>query len=382
MTASDILFTPIKIGDIQLKHRIALAPLTRSRSPGELANTLNSEYYSQRATPGGLLISEGTTSNATGIGYADVPAIRTSEQARAWKLSTDAVHARGGYIFAQLWHVGRVSKSEFQPEGKLPVSASDLPAPGKEAPRPLSVAEIEEIVAEYKASAKLAVTEAGFDGVEIHGAHGYLIDQFLESSSNKRTDAYGGSIENRARFLFQVIDAVLTAVPSTKVALRLSPFLEIQGATDPDATALFTYVFTQLQSRNLAYIHLTEPTWGAWQTGEPHSQSKLNVFRSLIKAPLMLTGGYTRESATEAIANGRADLIGIGRAFITNPDFVERTRAGHPLTPFADPKGFYSGGAEFYTTWKTWEEEQREKRAGKTGGEIPGAGVPKEVAQL
>ncbi|KAJ3158190.1 hypothetical protein HDU86_003148 [Geranomyces michiganensis] len=389
MTVPESLFTPLKVGDMHLAHRIVLAPLTRSRSPGQLANTLNAEYYSQRATPGGLLISEGTTSNATGVGYPDVPALMTTPQAQAWKLCTDAVHAKGGYIFAQLWHVGRVSKSEFQPGAQRPVSASELPAPGKEAPRSLGVEEIGEIVEEFKISAQRAL-EAGFDGVEIHAAHGYLIDQFLESSSNKRTDAYGGSIENRARILFQVLDAVLTALPSTKVALRLSPFLNIQDASSPDtdATALFTHIFTHLEPYNLAYIHLTEPTWGAWQTGQPHAQSRLNIFRPYITTtPLMLTGGYhTRDAATEAIESGRADLIGVGRAYITNPDFVERTRRGLPLTPFADPKGFYAGGAEHYTTWKTWEQEQQqqqlEKKDDLTKGEIPGAGVPKPVAQL
>ncbi|KAI8905669.1 putative NADH-dependent flavin oxidoreductase [Powellomyces hirtus] len=376
MTVNDILFTPVKVGDMQLKHRIALAPLTRSRSPKEVANTINAEYYAQRATDGGLLISEGTTCAATAIGYPDVPAILTAEQAAGWKLSTDAVHAKGGYIYAQLWHVGRASKPEFQPGGKKPVSASDIALEGKEAPRALSVEEIEEIVGEYKLSAQRS-REAGFDGVEIHAAHGYLIDQFLQASSNVRTDAYGaGSIENRARFLFKVLDAVLSELPASKVAIRLSPYLDIQGAHSPDAKELFTYVLTRLATYNLSYVHLTEPTWGAWQTGPLHSESRLNDFKGLLKEPtkLILTGGYTHESATIAIKEGRADVIGIGRAFITNPDYVDRIRNGLELTPYGDPKGFYGGGRENYTSYKTYAEIQEEKKKTEIK-EQPGAGA-------
>ncbi|KAJ3034509.1 hypothetical protein HDV00_004974 [Rhizophlyctis rosea] len=361
--ATPHLFSPIKVGDMQLKHRIVMGPMTRSRSPGEVANDLNALHYEQRATDGGLIISEGTPASATGWGYPAVPGIINSEQAAGWKKSTDAVHRKGGYIYAQIWHVGRASKAELQPDNKAPVSASNLPISGKEVPRALTIEEIKEIQAEFAESARLAIEEAGFDGVEIHGAHGYLFDQFLESSSNIRTDQYGGSIENRARFLLETVDAIVAKVPASKVAIRLSPWMDFQDATDPDPTSLFTYVLKQLQPYKLSYIQLTEPVWGGWAEGPPHAQSKLNVFRSLVTAPtaLILTGGYLAETGEEAIATGRAELIGIGRPFITNPDLVERLRNGWELTEYKDMKQFYGGGAENYTDFKTYAELRKEK---------------------
>ncbi|KAJ3028087.1 hypothetical protein HDV00_010634 [Rhizophlyctis rosea] len=373
--ATPHLFSPVKVGDMNLKHRIVMGPMTRSRSPGELANDLNALHYGQRATEGGLIITEGTTCAATGAGYEHVPALLNSVQAQGWKKSTDAVHRKGGYIYAQLWHVGRVSKSSLQPGGKAPVSASALPTKGKEVPRALTVEEIRGLVGEYAESARLAVEEAAFDGVEIHAAHGYLLDQFLEGSSNVRTDTYGGSIENRARFLFEVIDAIVAKIPASKVAVRLSPWLGVQDCTDPDPNSLFTYILKRLHPYALSYIHLTEPVWGWWVEGPPHSTSKLNVFRPLIRAPtrLLLTGGYMPESAEEALSNGRADIIGFGRPFITNPDLVERFRIGWEVREYKDFQKYnYGGGAEGYTDWKTYREEVREK-----GGlvEQPGAGT-------
>ncbi|KAJ3053226.1 hypothetical protein HK097_004778 [Rhizophlyctis rosea] len=367
------LFSPIKLGDVELKHRIAMGPMTRSRSPGEIANDINALHYEQRATEGGLLVTEGTTPAATGAGYEHVPGIRTSAEAAGWKKTTDAVHRKGGIIYAQLWHVGRASKAELQPGKKAPVSASALPIKGKEVPRALEIPEIKTIIAEIAESARLAIEEANFDGVEIHAAHGYLIDQFLESSSNQRTDEYGGSIENRSRFLFEVVDAILAKIPASKTAIRLSPFLDGQDCSDEDPESLFSYVLKNLQKYNLAYIHLTEPVWGGWQQGPPHSQSKLNVFRPLVQAPtlLMLTGGYLAENGEEALSTGRAELIGIGRPFITNPDLVERFRNGWELTAYADMKSYYGGGHENYTDFKTYREGLEEK-----GGKVeqPGAG--------
>ncbi|KAJ3046005.1 hypothetical protein HDV00_003753 [Rhizophlyctis rosea] len=365
VTAHPHLFSSFKVGDMELKHRIVMGPMTRSRSPGEVANDINAKHYGQRASEGGLIISEGTTAAATGVGYAHVPAIMNPEQAVGWKKATDAVHRKGGYIYAQLWHVGRASKAEFQPDNKPPVSASELPTKGKDVPRALAVDEIHSTTAAIAESARLAVQEAGFDGVELHAAHGYLFDQFLQSSSNIRTDQYGGSFENRARFLFETIDAIVAKIPASKVAVRLSPWLDGQDCTDSDPEALFTYVLKRLQPYNLAYIHLTEPIWGGWQQGPPHSQSKLNVFRPLVTAPtaLLLTGGYLAENGEEAVASGRAELIGIGRPFITNPDLVERLRNGWELTAYDDifSKVFYGGGEENYTTYKTYQEQLEEK---------------------
>ncbi|KAJ3180857.1 hypothetical protein HDU85_003942 [Gaertneriomyces sp. JEL0708] len=358
--SSRLLFSPIRVGTMNLQHRVVMGPMTRSRSPGEVANDLNAEHYGQRATPGGLLITEGTTSSVTGIGYEHVPALLTEEHAKGWKKATDAVHAKGGYIYAQLWHVGRVSHSKFQPNNKPPVSASDVPLEGKETPRPLTEEEIKFIVSEYKISAQRA-REANFDGVEIHGAHGYLIDQFLQTSSNKRTDRYGGSIPNRARFLIEVIEAVLSELPSNRVAIRLSPYFNGQGTRDENPNALFSYVLEKLATYKLSYISLTEPVWGSWKQGPPHSQSKLNEFRHLIKAPtaLLVTGGYTTETAEQALQEKRAELIGFGRPFITNPDLVERLKNGWELAPYMDFKKFYGGGREQYNDWPTYEEAKK-----------------------
>ncbi|KAI8830062.1 NADH:flavin oxidoreductase/NADH oxidase [Chytriomyces cf. hyalinus JEL632] len=360
------LFSPIQVGDMKLEHRVSLAPLTRSRSPGFVANALNALYYSQRATKGGLLISEGTCIDPYSNGYANVPFIFTKEHAEGWALSTEAVHAKGGYIYAQLWHVGRLSQASFQPDNQPPVSSSATTVRENRPPaRALTIAEIQETVKSYANAAILAINDAHFDGIEIHAAHGYLVEQFLNSNSNLRTDVYGGSIENRARFLFEVLDAVVAAVPASKVAIRISPDCNMQGVKDDDPKALYTYVLERLNEYNLAYIQLTEPLWGAWVQGPPHDQSKLVQYRPILKNPLtkiMLTGGYTRDSAESAVQTGRADLIGFGRDFITNPDLVSRLERNLPLAQDKDVvSGHYSGGKEKYTDYPTWEEEQAAK---------------------
>ncbi|KAI8614511.1 hypothetical protein BC830DRAFT_1065435 [Chytriomyces sp. MP71] len=360
------LFTPIKVGDMILQHRVAMAPLTRSRSPKHIANALNALYYSQRSTLGGLLVSEGTCVDEYSNGYLDVPFIFTEEQARGWKLSTDAVHAKGGFIYAQLWHVGRLSQPQFQPNNQPPVSSSATSArKGRDPARALTVEEIKSTIASYAHAARLAVQQAGFDGVEIHAAHGYLIEQFLNSNTNLRTDTYGGSIENRARFLFEVLDAIVAAVPASKVAIRISPDCNMQGVNDVDPKALYTYVLDRLDKYDLAYIQLTEPLWGAWLSGPKHTESKLVYYRGLLTNPktkIMLTGGYTCESAEEAVASARADLVGFGRDFITNPDLVSRLSRGLPVTQDADAlTGHYGGGPKKYTDYPTWEEEQSAK---------------------
>ncbi|KAJ3076971.1 hypothetical protein HDU98_010265 [Podochytrium sp. JEL0797] len=363
------LFKSLQVGDMQLSHRVVMAPLTRSRSPNYIANALNALHYSQRATPGGLIISEGTTIDLTANGYADVPRIFTTEYAQAWKASTDAVHRKGGYIYAQLWHVGRLSQPKFQPDNQAPVSASATSARENRPPaRALSVAEIQETVRSYAESARLAVEVAGFDGVEIHAAHGYLIEQFLNDNTNLRTDDYGGSIENRTRFLFEVVDAVLQVVPASKVAIRISPDCNMQGVQDSDPKTLYTNVLTRLNQLDLSYIHLTEPFWGSWMQGPPHATSKLNEYRPLLSNPLtkvMLTGGYTGSIAEEAVIANRGDLIGFGRDFITTPDLVSRIKFGLPVTTYENvERGHYGGGEKMYIDFPSWEEEQVAKVGG------------------
>ncbi|KAI9012233.1 12-oxophytodienoate reductase-like protein [Hyaloraphidium curvatum] len=344
------LFSPIKCGDMRLQHRIAMAPLTRSRSPGEIAGSWQAEHYGARATPGGLLISEGTWCSPTARAHDAVPGIMTEEQAAGWKKTTEAVHAKGGYIFAQLWHVGMASVPQYQPGNQAPVSASEgnTSAKGKPASRALSVGEIKEIVEEYRIGARRA-KEAGFDGVEIHGAHGYLIEQFLHTSTNRRTDQYGGPCENRARFLFEVLDACLLELPPSKVALRLSPDFRNMGVRDADPTALFTHVLTRLQKYPLAYLQFTEPVWGGWRTSPiPHSRSPLIPLLTLVRPPtlIMLTGGYLTPdlSRAEDAVRTRCALVGIGRGFITMPDLVDRLRGGEGLAQWEEFQKFSYGG--------------------------------------
>ncbi|KAI9350318.1 12-oxophytodienoate reductase 3-like protein [Obelidium mucronatum] len=358
-----MLFSPLKVGDMQLSHRIVMAPLTRSRSPNYLANSHNALYYAQRATPGGLLISEGTTVDPTANGYPDVPALYTIDHAEAWLATTEAVHRRSGFIYAQLWHVGRLSQPQYQPNRQLQVSSSATSARKKRAPaRALTIPEIKTLVKAYATSAKLAIEVAKFDGIEIHAAHGYLIEQFLNDNSNFRSDEYGGSIENRCRFLFEILDAIVEAVPASKVAIRISPECNMQGVKDSNPRALYTHVLTRLNKYNLSYIQLTEPVWGMWLPGPPHASSKLNSYRPLLnnsKTKVMLTGGYTSEIAEEALKTGRGDFIGFGRDFITNPDLVSRIQFGKPIAQYENAgSGYYKGGKELYSDYPTWEEQE------------------------
>ncbi|KAJ3283951.1 hypothetical protein HDU79_008632 [Rhizoclosmatium sp. JEL0117] len=345
-----LLFSPLKVGDMQLAHRIVMAPLTRSRSPNYIANSHNALYYAQRATAGGLLVSEGTTVDPTANGYPDVPALYTVEHAEGWRLSTDAVHRKGGFIYAQLWHVGRLSQPQFQPNRQLQVSSSATSARRKRAPaRALTIPEIKALVEAYANSAKLAVEVAKFDGVEIHAAHGYLIEQFLNDNANLRTDEYGGSIENRARFLFEIVEAILKVVPASKVAIRISPDCNMQGMKDSNPKALYSYVLNKLNNYNLSYIQLTEPVWGMWLPGPPHATSKLNEYRPILKNPhtkVMLTGGYTGEIGEAALKAGRGDFIGLGRDFITNPDIVDRIKYGLPVAQYEKAGDSYYGGSK------------------------------------
>ena len=366
------LFSPLQVGELHLKHRVVLAPLTRMRStqPGDVPNALNAAYYGQRASQGGLLISEATQISRQGKGYPGAPGIHSPEQVEGWKLVTEAVHAKEGLIFSQLWHVGRVSHSSLHPETGLPVSASEIViADGAKAftadfqpadfetPRALETEELPGIVADYRRAAENAKA-AGFDGVEIHSANGYLLDQFLEDKTNHRTDAYGGSIENRARLLLEVTDAVIEVWGKGRVGVRLSPYGKFSDMGDSDPETHFSYVLQQLSLRGIAYAHLVEPRVGSAGKGDPIDDSQprtSHIFRKAFHGVLISAGGYTAATAEETIADGYADAVAFGRLFIANPDLPERLRTNAPLnTP--DRRSFYGGTEKGYTDYPSLEE--------------------------
>ena len=366
------LFSPLKIGPYQLAHRVVLPPLTRMRAakPSLAPRPLNAEYYAQRATPGGLLIAEASPVAPTAFGSPGVPGIYTQAQVEGWRQVVDAVHARGGVIFLQLWHVGRVSHSSFQPGGILPVAPSAVPigddlktmtADGKvvayETPRALETSEIPGIVDAYRQAARNALA-AGFDGVEIHGANGYLIEQFLQSHTNLRTDQYGGSIENRCRLLMEVTRAVIEVWGADRVGVRLSPYGIANGSGEPDPMPLYTHAIEALNPLGLAYLHFIEPrSSGAGRAEVNHQNvpSAMMLFRPLWKGVLITAGGFTGETADAAIAAGHADAIAFGRIFISNPDLPRRLREGLPLTPY-NRKTFYGGEEAGYTDYPAYGE--------------------------
>ncbi len=341
-----------------------MAPMTRSRASKERrANALMAEYYAQRASAG-LIITEATVVSKQGIGWLNTPGLYTDEQADAWRLVTDAVHAHGTPIFVQLWHCGRASHSSFQENGALPVAPSAVKLNGDtlrtpigkqpyETPRALETEEIPGIVEDYRKAAERA-KEAGFDGVEIHAANGYLIDQFLQSRTNHRTDRYGGSVENRYRFLDEVVRAILTVWPSWRVGVRLSPNGVFNDMGSPDFRETFLYAARQLDSLNLAYLHVVDGlAFGFHGLGDPIT---LQECRTVFRGPLMGNCGYTRESADAAIAEGHADLISFGRPYLSNPDLVERFANNWPLNPEADPRVWYSFDAVGYTDFPRYGE--------------------------
>jgi N-ethylmaleimide reductase len=361
------LFSPLQIGPYHLKHRVVMAPLTRLRAakPSLAPRPLNVEYYTQRATPGGLLIAEASPVMATGFGNPGVPGIYTEAQTAGWREVVDAVHAEGGLIFLQLWHVGRVSHSSFQPGGGLPVAPSAVPIPeefkastadGKvvpyETPRALETSEIPGVIEAYRQGARNALT-AGFDGVEIHGANGYLIEQFLQSRTNHRTDQYGGSIENRARFLMEVTEAVIDVWGADRVGVRLSPYGISNGSGEAEPMPLYSHVVKLLDPLGLAYLHFIEPRSSGAGRAEVNWQnvpSAMELFRPLWKGKLITAGGFTGEAANAAITAGHADAIAFGRIFISNPDLPRRLQQGFPLTPY-NRATFYSGEAAGYTDY-------------------------------
>jgi N-ethylmaleimide reductase len=365
------LFSPLKVGPYRLKHRVALAPLTRLRAekPSLAARPLNAEYYAQRATPGGLLIAEASSVMASGFGHPGVPCIYNEPQVEGWNKVVDAVRAKGAFIFLQLWHVGRVSHSSFQPGGTLPIAPSAVAisddfktsnVDGKivsyETPRALATDEIPGIVAAYKQAARNALA-AGFDGVEIHGANGYLVEQFLQSRSNLRTDRYGGSIENRARFLLEVTQAAIDVWGANRVGVRLSPYGIANGSGEAEPMPLYKHVIEQLNPLGLAYLHFIEPRSSGAGRAEVNWQgvpSAMVLYRPIWKGVLITAGGFTGEAAEAAIAEGHADAIAFGRIFISNPDLPLRLQHGYPLTPY-DRKTFYGGDVAGYTDYPFYD---------------------------
>jgi N-ethylmaleimide reductase len=366
------LFSPLQVGPYRLGHRVVMAPLTRMRAekPSLAPRPLNAQYYGQRATPGGLIIAEASPVVATGHGSPGTPGIHSQAQIKGWRGVVDAVHAKGGVIFLQLWHVGRVSHSSFQPGGVLPVSSSAVPisgalktmtADGKsasyETPRALETSEIAGVVDSYRQAASNAL-KAGFDGVEIHGANGYLIEQFLQSHTNLRTDRYGGSIANRARFLMEITQAVIEVWGADRVAVRLSPYGVANDSGEADPMPLYTHVINAFDPLGLAYLHFVEPrSSGAGRAEVNHQNvpSAMVLFRPNWSGVLISAGGFTGETAEAAIAGGHADAVAFGRTFISNPDLPRRLKHGYPLTPY-NRATFYGGEEAGYIDYPVYGE--------------------------
>ena len=358
LAAKSDLFDPVVLGPYTLANRIVMAPLTRSRAddegvPGELQAT----YYAQRASAG-LIISEATNISPQGKGYIRTPGIWSKEQVEGWKLTTKAVHDKGGRIYLQLWHVGRVSHPDLQPGGSLPVAPSAVRAENQQAytyegfkplvtPRALETAEISGIVADYAHAAKCA-KEAGFDGVEIHAANGYLLQQFLSDKTNKRTDQYGGSIENRTRIVVEVVDAVVKVWGGDRVGIRLAPLTKFADIGDSNPEPVYMSLVEQLNPFKLSYIHVVEGDTGGDRN--PSGAFDLQKLRRAFNGLYMANNNYTLELAVEARADNLADLVCFGRPFISNPDLVERLREGAPLAA-PDPSTFYAGEAKGYTDY-------------------------------
>ena len=365
------LFDSVQAGDLQLANRIVMAPLTRNRAPDAIPTLMMAEYYVQRATAG-LLITEATAISHQAQGYSDVPGLYGTEQLDGWKRITDTVHAEGGKIVVQLWHVGRVSHTDLQPGGGQPVAPSAITAKTKTVlikdgvptfvatsePRALDAQELPGIVHSYQAAARNAVDTAGFDGVEIHGANGYLLDQFLKTGSNQRTDDYGGSIENRARLLLEVVRAVTSAIGGGRTGIRLSPVTPANDADDAAPQPLFDYVVRQLAQLDLAFIHIIEgATGGARELPErPFDYAMLkSAYRAAGgKGAWMVNNGYDKALAQQAVKNG-ADLVAFGKPFIANPDLVARLGSNAALNK-PDPATFYGGGAKGYIDYPRMED--------------------------
>ncbi|ORZ00110.1 hypothetical protein BCR43DRAFT_555630 [Syncephalastrum racemosum] len=364
---SSALFQPVKIGTHQLQHRIVLAPLTRLRASPEtrVPSPLAVEYYAQRTTPGGLLISEGTVISAESGGYPGSPGIWNVEQVEGWRKVTEAVHAKGGVIFSQISHIGRAASRLWMPNKTLPLAPSPIAIQGDaffgggpyEIPHALTVPEIKDVVQQHVIAAKRAI-EAGFDGVEVHAANGYLLDEFINSSSNKRTDEYGGSIENRARIILETVEAVVKAIGEQRTGIRFSPWSDFQDMKDDTPYATWGYLTEQLQAKhpNLAYLHFIEPRDDMLVPDADLSKKAhltLDPFRAIWRGAFISAGGYTTSPKLAGeVADKTGDLVAFGRSYIANPDLVLRLKHAWPLNPY-DRSTFYTTSEAGYTDYPT-----------------------------
>ncbi|GAL17070.1 2,4-dienoyl-CoA reductase [Vibrio maritimus] len=351
---TDSMFQPIQLGSLTLKNRIVMPPMTRSRAsqPGNAANDMMAEYYAQRASAG-LIVAEGTQISPMGQGYAWTPGIYSQEQIAGWKKVTDAVHAKDGAIFAQLWHVGRVTHPD-NIGGEQPISSSALKAENVKVfvdngtnepgfvdvvePRAMTKQDIKDVVEQYRQAALNAV-EAGFDGIELHGANGYLINQFIDSEANNRDDEYGGSIENRLRFLDEVVAAVVDAIGADKVGVRVAPFTSLNGTVDKTPVETYTAAARVLNKHNVVYMHIAEVDWD--DAPDTPAEFKTAV-REAYQGTIIYAGRYNQEKAEQALAGGLADMVGFGRPFISNPDLPNRIKHGYPLAEH-NPNTLFGG---------------------------------------
>jgi N-ethylmaleimide reductase len=359
MTVS--LFDPIQVGDIACANRIVMSPMTRSRAgEGLVPVAINAEYYAQRASAG-LIITEATQVSPSAQGYIDTPGLYTLEQVAGWRAVTDAVHARGGKIVVQLWHTGRMSHTSFH-GGRPPGAPSAIRANANvfvagegfvptSMPRALELAEISQVVADFRATSARAI-EAGFDGVEVHGAHGYLLDSFLRDGPNHRTDRYGGSIENRARLLIEVTEACAKEIGTSRLGVRIAPVSPAGDSHDSNPQPLFEYVVEQMNRIGVSFIDVVEGATGGPRDNAPFDYEAL---RSRFDGIWIVNNGYDRAMALDAVASGRADMVAFGRPYIANPDLVRRLKDDLPLAEH-DPVTTYGKGAEGYTLYPEWEE--------------------------
>jgi 12-oxophytodienoic acid reductase len=378
------LFSSYKLGKFSLSHRVVLAPMTRCRALNGIPNHALAEYYTQRSTDGGFLITEGTMISPTAAGFPHVPGIYNKEQVKAWTKIVDAVHRKGAIIFCQLWHVGRASHQVYQPDGGAPISSTNKPISKRwrilmpdgthgiyPEPRALNKNEILQVVEDYRQSALNAI-EAGFDGIEIHGAHGYLIDQFTKDGINDRTDEYGGSISNRCRFLLQILQSVSSAIGSDRVGVRISPAIDHLDAMDSNPRALGLAVIERLNSlqltlgSKLTYLHVTQPRYTAYgQTessrlgSEDEEAELMRTWRQSYEGTFICSGGFTRELGIEAVANGDADLVSYGRLFISNPDLVLRLKKNTPLNKYVRSSFYTQDPVKGYTDYPSLEPLSR-----------------------
>jgi len=373
------LFSSLTLGSQQLRHRVVMAPLTRMRSsqPGNIPNEINAKYYEQRASEGGLIVSEATQVSQRGQGYPGTPGIHTPEQIAGWRLITNAVHAKGGLIFLQLWHVGRISHRSHQPDGALPLAPSAIKPKGQaltaawqqepfETPAEIRLEEIPSLVNEYRIGARNALA-AGFDGVEVHGANGYLVDQFLRDGTNQRTDRYGGSFENRTRFVLEVLDAVSEVFSLDRVGIRLSPLGRFNDMRDSDPVGVFGHLLRNLDKKGLAYVHLVEARGDEEGPLEGISLGNgaaptASLFRPFYSGVLIGAGGFTQQSAEEAVLAGTVDAVAFGRLFISNPDLPARLSGSAPLNQY-DRSTFYGGDTKGYTDYPTLSDAHSQRSA-------------------